>query len=93
MELHTLGVEGGYSQRDVQELARILTGVGLNLGATNPRINKDLQADYVRQGVFEFNPQRHDYGSKFFLGKPIRSRGLAELHEALDQLATVFCLV
>ena len=31
MELHTLGVDGGYSQRDVQELARVLTGVGVNL--------------------------------------------------------------
>src|SRR5258708_13643354 len=32
LELHTLGVGGGYSQRDVQELARVLTGVGVNAG-------------------------------------------------------------
>lgn len=31
MELHTLGVDGGYTQHDVQELARILTGLGINL--------------------------------------------------------------
>ena len=34
MELHTMGVGSGYSQQDVQELARILTGVGVNLTAS-----------------------------------------------------------
>ena len=32
MELHTLGVDGGYTQQDVQELARVLTGVGVDAG-------------------------------------------------------------
>lgn len=87
MELHTLGVDGGYSQRDVQELARILTGVGVNLGATAPGVKKELQAQYVRQGLFEFNPNRHDYGNKEFLGQTIKGRGLAEVDEALDRLS------
>ena len=52
MELHTLGVDGGYSQRDVQELARILTGIGINLGDTAPKVKKELQSQYVRQGLF-----------------------------------------
>ena len=39
MELHTLGVNGGYSQKDVQELARILTGVGVNLDRKSTRLN------------------------------------------------------
>jgi len=87
MELHTLGVDGGYSQRDVQELARILTGVGVNLGTTAPGVKKELQAQYVRQGLFEFNPNRHDYGNKEFLGQTVKGRGLAEVDEALDRLS------
>jgi uncharacterized protein (DUF1800 family) len=87
MELHTLGVDGGYSQHDVQELARVLTGVGINLGTTTPGQKKDLQSYYVRRGLFEFNPARHDFGDKVLLGKPIRGRGLDELSDALDRLA------
>jgi uncharacterized protein (DUF1800 family) len=87
MELHTLGVNGGYSQRDVQELARILTGVGVNLGSTPPKVRRDLQAQYVRQGLFEFNPNRHDYGDKQLLGQTVSGRGLAELDEAIDRLS------
>ncbi|MES2562412.1 MAG: DUF1800 domain-containing protein [Pseudomonadota bacterium] len=87
MELHTLGVGAGYSQHDVQELARILTGVGINLTALTPSVRPERQHDYVRLGAFEFNPNRHDYGDKVFLGKPIAGRGLSELDEALDRLA------
>ncbi|SDP11663.1 Uncharacterized conserved protein, DUF1800 family [Rhodoferax sp. OV413] len=87
MELHTLGVGAGYTQQDVQEMARILTGVGVNLGSETPKVRKELQADYVRKGLFEFNPNRHDYGAKTLLGQPIKARGLAELDEALDRLA------
>jgi uncharacterized protein (DUF1800 family) len=87
MELHTLGVGAGYTQQDVQEMARILTGVGYNVTPDAPKLRKELQADYVRKGLFEFNPNRHDYGPKTLLGQPIKSRGLAELDEALDRLA------
>lgn len=87
MELHTLGVNGGYSQKDVQELARILTGVGVNLGTDTPKVKPALQAQYVRRGLFEFNPNRHDYGDKLFMGQTVRGRGLAELDEALDRLS------
>ncbi|MEY4099496.1 MAG: hypothetical protein RL300_667 [Pseudomonadota bacterium] len=86
MELHTLGVDGGYTQNDVQELARVLTGVGINLSSATPRLGKDMQAYYVRRGLFEFNPVRHDFGNKTLLGSPIRGRGLGELEEALDRL-------
>ena len=87
MELHTLGVDAGYTQHDVQELARVLTGVGVNLGTANPAMRKELQGFYVRRGLFEFNPVRHDFSAKELLGQPIRSRGLGELEEALDRLA------
>ena len=90
MELHTLGVDGGYSQQDVQELARVLTGVGVTQrppGEEPPRMKPAMRRHYVRQGLFEFNPQRHDWGPKTLLGQPLRAEGLAEVDEALDRLA------
>ncbi|NEX64864.1 DUF1800 domain-containing protein [Noviherbaspirillum galbum] len=86
MELHTLGVNSGYTQNDVQELARILTGLGVNLGNQAPNVRAGLQGQYVRRGLFEFNPNRHDYGDKVFLGQPLKGRGLGEVDEALDRL-------
>jgi uncharacterized protein (DUF1800 family) len=82
MELHTLGVSGGYSQGDVQQLARILTGVGINAGAA-PRLKPEWQALYLRRGAFEFNPARHDFGPKVLLGQRIGARGFAEVEEAV----------
>jgi hypothetical protein len=86
MELHTLGVNGGYSQKDVQELARILTGVGVNLGADAPKVKPALQAQYVRRGLFEFNqPPRL---RRQAVPRPDgEGPGLAELDEALDRLS------
>lgn len=88
MELHTLGVDGGYSQRDVQELARVLTGLGVNTSGKTPLVKPGLRAQYVRNGLFEFNPNRHDYGDKQLLGRTIRGRGLAEIDEVADLLAS-----
>ncbi len=91
MELHTLGVDAGYSQRDVQELARVLTGFGVNRNdpATHeaPRIRPERASQYVRQGLFEFNPNRHDYGDKQVLGVTIRGRGASELDQVVDLLS------
>ena len=87
MELHTLGVDGGYTQTDVQELARVLTGLGVNQTDRSPIVRRELQAQYVRDGLFEFNPNRHDYGDKTILGQPIRGRGLAEIDEVIDRLS------
>jgi uncharacterized protein (DUF1800 family) len=91
MELHTLGVSGGpsgstYSQQDVQELARVLTGAGLNYTDATPRLGPALQPLYVRRGLFEFNPQRHDAGAKTVLGRPIQGKGLAGIEEAVRDL-------
>ena len=76
MELHTLGVDGGYTQDDVVALARILTGWGIA-----PRGS-------VSDGsAFDFNPRRHDYGEKVFLGTTIKGSGFEEVEQALDILA------
>ncbi len=87
MELHTLGIGSGYSQKDVQELARILTGVGIDSKPDNPKLKPELQGQLIREGLFEFNPARHDYGDKIFLGHTIKGRGFGEVEEALDILA------
>lgn len=86
MELHTLGVNGGYSQRDVQELARVLTGFGVRLEADTPRMNPKLAPLYLRDGFYEFHPGRHDFGDKVVLGRTIKGRGAEELDEVLDLL-------
>jgi uncharacterized protein (DUF1800 family) len=76
MELHTMGVGSGYAQADVEALARILTGVGIDLKPEDPKLKPELQSQLVREGAFEFNPARHDYGDKTFLGHAIKGRGL-----------------
>ena len=86
MELHTMGVGSGYSQEDVEELARVLTGVGIDLRPENPKLKPELQGLLIRDGLFEFNPARHDFGDKTFLGQTIKGRGFAEVEEALNIL-------
>jgi uncharacterized protein (DUF1800 family) len=87
LELHTLGVGGGYSQQDVQELARVLTGVGVNVG-DQPKLKPEMQRMYVRSGAFEFNPARHDFGSKTLLGHPITGRGFGEVEDAVSLIVS-----
>ena len=86
MELHTLGINGGYTQQDVQELARILTGVGINFSGQYPKIKKEYEQYYRRDSNFEFDPNRHDFGEKTFLGKKITGNGLTEIEQVVDIL-------
>lgn len=86
MELHTLGVNAGYTQNDVQEMVRILTGVGVAINPRAPRLRPNRQALYVRHGGFEFNPARHDFGDKVLLGHTIHGSGFDEVRQALDLL-------
>jgi len=87
LELHTLGVDGGYSQQDVQELARVLTGLGVNLGDESPRKGGTKAGPPVRRGLAEFNPARHDDGPKTLLGQTVQGEGLSEIEGVLDRLA------
>jgi uncharacterized protein (DUF1800 family) len=76
MELHTLGVDAGYTQKDVTELARMLTG-----WTFEPR-------RMVRfNETFHFDPKRHDQGAKTWLGRPVAPDGQQEGEMALDVLA------
>jgi uncharacterized protein (DUF1800 family) len=75
MELHTLGVDGGYTQKDVQEVARALTGWTI----ANPR----------QGGGFVFEPRMHDDGEKIVLGHKIKAGGgQHDGEEVLDILAS-----
>jgi uncharacterized protein (DUF1800 family) len=84
LELHTLGVDGGYTQADVQELARILTGAGIDQDGKAPNLKPELKVLYLGHDGFEFNPARHDTGDKVLLGHHIRGHGFQEIEEAVD---------
>jgi len=74
MELHTLGVDGGYTQQDVQEVARAFTGWTI----ATPR----------EGGSFRFEPRMHDDGEKIVLGHKIKAGGgKRDGDEVLDILA------
>ena len=87
LELHTMGVGSGYTQADVEALARILTGVGVNLTGRTPNLGSAHRDLYLKTGLFEFNPDRHDFGDKLFLGHRIKGAGLPEVEQALDILS------
>ncbi|HTU40510.1 MAG TPA: DUF1800 domain-containing protein [Candidatus Aquilonibacter sp.] len=74
LELHTLSVNGGYSQRDVTEAAKVFTGW---------TIDKPAQG-----GEFKFEPRMHEPGPKFVLGHRIKEKGEDEGLELLHRLAT-----
>jgi uncharacterized protein (DUF1800 family) len=73
MELHTLGVNGGYTQQDVTEVARVFTGWTLQ----EPRDG----------GGFVFKPKLHEPGTKKVLGHKIKENGEKEGLQVLDILA------
>lgn len=74
MELHTLGVTGGYTQQDVEQVARVFTGWTIT-----PQRSGRIEFVYV--------PALHDAGDKVVLGRRIPSSGRAEGEEVLDLLA------
>jgi uncharacterized protein (DUF1800 family) len=74
LELHTLSVNGGYSQRDVTEVAKVFTGWTIDKPAEG--------------GGFKFEPRMHEPGPKFVLGHRIKPKGEDEGLEVLHRLAT-----
>ncbi len=81
MELHTLGVDGGYTQKDVQEVARCFTGWTIFAprggGAAAQAMMNGPRADVLREnaGRFFFNPRGHDDGEKIVIGHKIPAGG------------------
>jgi uncharacterized protein (DUF1800 family) len=72
MELHTLGVDGGYTQKDVTEVARCFTGWTIDKPRQNPE--------------FKFDERLHDPDAKFVLGKKIHAGGMKDGEEVIDLL-------
>ena len=87
MELHTMGVGSGYTQQDVQQLALILTGMGVNLSGKPPVNQKNQRGPYRGTELTLFNPNRHDFADKRFLGGVITGAGLDEINRAVAILA------
>ncbi|MBI5652152.1 MAG: DUF1800 domain-containing protein [Chloroflexi bacterium] len=84
MELHSLGVDGGYTQKDVQELARVLTGWTVK----QPRRALLGGMDYTDAGQFIFNANQHDTGAKIVLGVNFSGKdGINEGLKMVDVLA------
>ena len=80
LELHTLGVDEGYTQADVIALAKILTGW--------ERIPlKQLAKTDIKDNGFYFNPRKHDFSDKIFLHQQITGSGEAEGDYVLELLA------
>jgi uncharacterized protein (DUF1800 family) len=101
MELHTLGVDGGYTQSDVTQAARVLTGwtiypivndgpaAGLKKAIEKYSEDQLQQAGFVHEGDFLFANNRHDDKEKTILGKKFAAgRGYDEGVELINMLAT-----
>jgi len=73
MELHTVGVDGGYTQKDVQEVARAFTGWSID----RPQLS----------GEFMFRPRLHDGGEKMVLGHKIDAGGIRDGESVIDILS------
>ena len=92
MELHTLGVDGGYTQQDVTEVARVLTGWAA-MPYKNARKNLEKQIakgsnNLVREGEFVFRKSWHDQKAKVVLGEKFSARGgIEEGERVLDMLS------
>jgi len=87
MELHTLGVGGGYTQADVTNLARVLTGLGVDLRGEPVRVRPAWRAELWQRGLVVFNPARHDPDPKIVLGHTLQGRGLDEIDAVIALLA------
>ncbi len=100
MELHTLGVDGGYTQSDVTQVARALTGwsisptIGYNRDAAKKIMDfvtwdKMAQRGFVKEGDFLFRADKHDENEKTILGKKFAvNGGYNEGMRVIDMLAT-----
>ena len=73
MELHTLGVDGGYTQKDVTEVARAFTGWTIEKPREHPE--------------FKFDERLHDPDPKLVLGKKIHAGGMKDGEEVIELLA------
>ncbi|KHL24961.1 hypothetical protein PK98_14015 [Croceibacterium mercuriale] len=84
LELHTLGVRGGYDQADIGEFARALTGWSVAGGARRPARRRAAAAT---PGGFAFVPAMHEPGTRTILGRTFDAGGEEQGQAVLDMLA------
>lgn len=102
MELHTLGVDGGYTQKDIQEVARAFTGWTITdprgyrnannvTGGTDKRAERQARQmglpEDIESGKFIFNSRVHDDGEKMVLGNKVKEGGVKDGLKVIDILA------
>ena len=102
MELHTLGVDGGYTLKDIQEVARTFTGWTITdprgyrnaanvtgMDSSQARRQNKLQGlpEDAESGKFYFNPRVHDSGEKNILGQKVNEGGVNDGLKVIDMLA------
>src|SRR5262249_59476145 len=102
LELHTLGVDGGYTQHDVTEFAKVITGWSIggpigpgqrgavkpaNGGGNAQRAARSPFGDGGKPGEFYFRSAMHEPGDKVVLGKTYKESGVAEGEQVLASLA------
>jgi uncharacterized protein (DUF1800 family) len=92
LELHTLGVDGGYTQDDVIEFAKSLTGWSVGGAGAGDRFGTMLRriagnSDAGAPGEFTFRAAIHEPGSKTIVGKRFREGGAEEAESILTHLA------
>jgi uncharacterized protein (DUF1800 family) len=86
MELHTLGVDSGYTQADVQALAAIITGWSYDR-ARGAQLTNDTPGTRSGEQLFKFIPAAHEPGAKTLLGRNYAQDGVAQGEAALNDLA------
>ncbi len=85
LELHTMGVNSGYTQKDVTEVARLLTGIKVNFLPASKQA--EAVPGFFRKNGVQFSPEKHDFGNKLILGKTIKGAGWSEIETLADLLA------
>lgn len=86
LELHTLGVNGGYTQRDVQALAAIITGWTYERPRLRDLVSEDV-AERNGPQLFEFDADAHEPGPKTLLNRTYAQTGVVQGEAALGDLA------
>ena len=87
MELHTVGLGAHYTQRDVTDLAHILTGLGVDLVDRPIRVRPALRGWLWQRGLVVFDPVRHDPRPERVMGRTFSGRGVGEIERVITLLA------
>lgn len=87
LELHTMGVDGGYTQADVTDFAKIITGWGMDLRPGINRRSRAKRAAFAAGDIFYFNAEAHEPGPQTVLGKVYDQSGVDQGLVALRDLS------